>query len=175
MDAASVLSCGAPLVPQRVEQVTQERKRAEKRVGDLERELARLIAADLLHTFKSDAQIFSDKPLTKHLHRTDDSENALAFLSAISFAFGEALQQAGQPAPYLLLLSSSVSSQSSSSITVLLVTGSDATAVKAIGDALKTKMSAKGGGQGQKWSGKVTGVWKESHNELVATIIKDVL
>ena len=44
---AGVMSCGAPQVPERVQQVVDERRRATKRVEDLEAELAQAVAAEL--------------------------------------------------------------------------------------------------------------------------------
>ena len=41
------MSCGAPLVPERVQQVVDDRKKATKRVEDLEAELAASVASEL--------------------------------------------------------------------------------------------------------------------------------
>ncbi|EMD40847.1 hypothetical protein CERSUDRAFT_111427 [Gelatoporia subvermispora B] len=152
--AAGTLSCGAPGVPERVEQVVDERKRLAKRVDDVEAELARVVACELAAAVRDDGVL--------HRHRTDDSANALAFLSAISSAFANEFA-AVSPAPsFLVVLSSSPSSQTTSSTSVVLIFGSDEQKVKAVGEGLKSKLGVKGGGKGPRWSGKFTGVWKDS-------------
>lgn len=143
-NTATILSCGAPLVPERVTQVLDERKKAEKRVdmnqGD-------------------DAGLFK-----KHVSRTDDTANALGLLSAISFAVAD--MEASKKQPYIVVLTSSPSSQTATSTTTVVVFGSDEKVVKEAGDGLKTKLGVKGGGKGIKWSGKFTGVWKKIDREL---------
>lgn len=139
-----------------------ERKRVEKRVDDLEFELAKHIAGDVWQEMKSsDAALF-----VKHVHRTDDSVNPLVFLSAITTAFANII-----PAerPFVLVFSSSPSSQTSTSTTVLLVFGSDEKCVKPAGDLLKGKLNVKGGGKGTRWSGKFTGVWREGREDAVVS------
>lgn len=139
-----------------------ERKRAEKRVDELEFELAKHLAGDVWQEMKSsDAALF-----VKHVHRTDDSVNPLVFLSAITTAFANII-----PAerPFVLVFSSSPSSQTSTSTSVLLVFGSDEKCVKPAGDLLKGKLSVKGGGKGTRWSGKFTGVWREGREDAVVS------
>lgn len=98
---SSLLSCGAPLVPDRVALVVEERKKAEKRSQDVEEELAKYIAADLRSELdKAEAAT----PFVKHVHRTDDSSSALAFLSTISTHL---VGSAPQDKTYLVVLSSS--------------------------------------------------------------------
>lgn len=163
--AAATLSCGAPQVPDRIGLVVDERKRAEKRVDDLEFELAKHLAGDVWQEMKSsEAALF-----VKHVHRTDDSVNPLVFLSAITTAFANII-----PAerPFVLVFSSSPSSQTSMSTSVLLVFGSDEKRVKQAGDLLKGKLNVKGGGKGTRWSGKFTGVWRENRED---TVISEVL
>jgi misacylated tRNA(Ala) deacylase len=58
--ASSILSCGAPRVPDRVSQVVEERRAAEKRVADLESQLVSIVAKELLHSLHS-----ATKALTK--------------------------------------------------------------------------------------------------------------
>lgn len=160
--AAATLSCGAPQVPDRIGQVVDERKRAEKRVDDLESELAKHIAGDVSQEMKSsEAALF-----VKHVHRTDDSANPLGFLSAITTAFANTI-----PAerPFVLVFSSSPSSQTNSSSSVLLVFGSDEKCVKMAGDFLKSKLNVKGGGKGTRWSGKFTGVWRDGREDAVVS------
>ncbi|KAG6855143.1 hypothetical protein C0991_006072 [Blastosporella zonata] len=153
---SSILSCGAPQVPERVAQVVDERRRAEKRVGDVEAELARHLAKELIDEM---AQTASETLFKKCIHRTDDSGNTLGFLSAVSLAFTTLSDTAR---PYLIVLTSSPSSQTITSTTVVLLFGSDDKKVKEAGDGLKSKLEVKGGGKGTKWSGKYTGVWKEA-------------
>ena len=133
-----------------------ERKKAEKRVDDLEMELARFIADDLVTEMnqKDDIQLFR-----KHISRTDDTVNALGLLSAISFAVADI--EASKKRPHVVLLSSTPSSQTPSSTTVVVVFGSDEKVVKEAGEGLKTRLGVKGGGKGIKWSGKFIGVWKK--------------
>ncbi|KAF8974311.1 hypothetical protein BDZ97DRAFT_1935250 [Flammula alnicola] len=136
---ASILSCGPPLVPDRVTQVVEERKRAEKRVSDTEQELAEHIAKGLWRR----SGLFK-----YHVHRTDDTANALGFLTAIAFALGASMPPAGEATcPYVIVLSSSPSTQTTTSVSTVLVLGSDDSKVKAVGDGLKTKLGVKGGGK----------------------------
>ncbi|EIN10926.1 ThrRS/AlaRS common domain-containing protein [Punctularia strigosozonata HHB-11173 SS5] len=158
--AASTLSCGAPLVPQRCAQVLEERRASDKRVQELETELARSIAQDLVDQWQA-----QEGALVRHVHRTDDSANALAFLSGISMAFADLTKDASTP--YLLVLSSSPSAPSTAGTNTVLVIGSDEKRVKEVGEALKAKLSVRGGGKGNRWSGKLVGVWKASREGAV--------
>ncbi|KAJ7507750.1 ThrRS/AlaRS common domain-containing protein [Mycena galericulata] len=164
---AAILSCGTPQVPERVTQVVDDRKIITRRAEDLELELAKYIAADLSHEIEGANGIFK-----KHLHRTDDSGTALAFLTIVSSAFSEIVSKPGSQVPYLIILSSSPSAQIATNTNVLFVLGSDDQRVKAIGDALKTKLGVKGGGKGLKWSGKFVGIWKTGKEDV---LIDDVL
>lgn len=164
---AATLSCGAPQVPERIGQVVDERKRAEKRVDDLELELAKHVAGNVLQDMKSsEAALF-----VKHVHRIDDSVNALGFLSAITSAFAN-IVLADQP--FMIVLSSSPSSQTSTSSSVLLVFGSDEKYVKETGDLLKSKLSVKGGGKGTRWSGKFNGVWRGREDTVISEVLQAV-
>lgn len=167
-NTASILSCGPPLVPERVGQVIEERKKAEKRVSDTEQELAEHIARDIAQQIQSqqDGNLFK-----KHIHRIDDTTNALGFLSAIAFALSAAVP-AGGASPYLVVLSSSPSTQTSTSVSTVLILGSDDAKVKAAGEGLKAKLGVKGGGKGPRWSGKFTGVWKPARED---TAVDEVL
>lgn len=174
--ATSTLSCGPPLVPERLTQVVEERKRADKRVGDLEGELAEHIARSLLdQSSKITTPEESTKCAASHLHRIDDGTNALSFLSSIASSIAN---QAGQHLggrPYLFVLSSSPSTQTQTSSSTVLVIGSDEKSVKQVGDALKAKLGIKGGGKGPRWSGKWTGVWKATkENAVIAEVLNDV-
>ncbi|KAI0751561.1 alanyl-tRNA synthetase domain-containing protein [Daedaleopsis nitida] len=153
-----IMSCGAPLVPERVQQVVDDRKKATKRVEDLEAELAATIASSLVASPRRDGGA-----IVLHRHRIDDSANPLGFLSAITTAFAAKVEglEGGAP-PFLLVLSSSPSAQSAASTSVVLVFGSDEKKVKEAGDELKVKLNVKGGGKGSRWSGKFTGVWKDT-------------
>jgi misacylated tRNA(Ala) deacylase len=158
--AASTLSCGAPMVPQRCSQVLDERRLADKRVQELEIELARGIAQDLVDQWRGHGD-----SLLRHVHRTDDSVNALGFLSSISMSFADLTKDT--PGSYLLVLSSSPSSPSATGTNTVLVIGSEDKRVKEVGEALKTKLSVRGGGKGNRWSGKLMGVWKGSREAAV--------
>ncbi|PSR75032.1 hypothetical protein PHLCEN_2v9362 [Hermanssonia centrifuga] len=154
---AATLSCGPALVPERVEQVVEDRKRATKRVEDTESELASLLSKEMLRS----AGNGKDAPIVLHNHRIDDTSNALGFLSSISTALINEITSLFTPgSQYLIVLSSSPSTQTSSSTTVVMIFGTDEKKVKEVGDSLKSKLGVKGGGKGTKWSGKFTGVWK---------------
>ncbi|KAJ3723012.1 alanyl-tRNA synthetase domain-containing protein [Lentinula raphanica] len=172
-NTASVLSCGAPSVPERVSQVVDERKKAEKRVTDLESELAKYISSGLVQEAKAgagnDGYIFR-----KYLPRTGDGDNALGFLSAISTAFSEQMTKTNTQIPYILVLTSTPSAQTSSTTTVVMVIGFDDTKVKSIGEALKLQLGVKGGGKGLRWSGKYVGVWKEKESTLIDSLLENV-
>ncbi|KAJ7937097.1 ThrRS/AlaRS common domain-containing protein [Mycena leptocephala] len=167
---ASILSCGTPQVPERVAQVVDDRKNATRRIEDIELELAKYIAADLSRDMQAVDSVFK-----KHVHRTDDSGTALAFLTAISTAFSELLAKGGTETPYLIVLSSSPSAQIATNSNVVFILGSDDKRVKEVGDALKTKLGVKGGGKGLKWSGKLSGVWKHGIEDVVDEILRSVL
>ncbi|TFK83888.1 ThrRS/AlaRS common domain-containing protein [Polyporus arcularius HHB13444] len=161
---AGIMSCGAPSVPERVQQVVDERKKATKRVEDLEAELAASVATELAATAPKGSE-----GIVLHKHRTDDNTNALGFLSSITTAFSAKVKEG---VPFLLVLSSSPSAQTGTSTTVVLIFGSDDKKVKVVGDEMKAKLNVKGGGKGSRWSGKFTGVWKETkEGEAVARIL----
>jgi len=151
-----------------VEQVIDERKRAEKRVDDLESELAKFIANGVAEEMgQSSGLVFS-----KHVHRVDDSMNPLGFLSAIATAFTGVARVERQ---YLLILSSTPSTQSVTGTSVFLILGSDERQVKEAGGLLKEKLNVKGGGKGTRWSGKLTGVWKAGREDAVISDILQVI
>ncbi|CAL1701091.1 unnamed protein product [Somion occarium] len=166
---SNVLSCGAPLVPERVEQVIDERKKVSKRVEDLEAELASSIARDILKQAEDDTVVL-------HQHRTDDASNPLGFLSAISTAFVNEVSSAETgPSSYLIVLTSSPSMQTATSTTIVMTFGNDEKKVKEAGDTIRANVGVKGGGKGTKWSGKFTGVWKDTkEGKAVAGILKDI-
>ncbi|KAJ7047418.1 ThrRS/AlaRS common domain-containing protein [Mycena alexandri] len=156
---AAILSCGLPQVPERVQQFVDERKNATRRIEDVELELAKYIAADLIRDMQGVSGVFK-----KYLHRTDDSPSALNVLTAISSAFAG---MAGAEASYLIVLSSSPSAQTQTNSNVFFVIGSDDKHVKLVGDGLKTKLGVKGGGKGLKYSGKLVGVWKTGKDDVI--------
>ncbi|KAJ7179204.1 ThrRS/AlaRS common domain-containing protein [Mycena filopes] len=162
---AAILSCGLPQVPERVQQFVDERKNATRRIEEVELELAKYIATDLVREMQSVNGIFK-----KHLHRTDDSSTALSVLTAISSAFAS---MAGTEAPYLVLLSSSPSVQTQTNTNVLFCFGSDDKHIKLVGDGLKTKLGVKGGGKGLKYSGKLIGLWKIAKEDVIVDEILD--
>ncbi|KAH9948348.1 hypothetical protein B0H21DRAFT_733864 [Amylocystis lapponica] len=153
---AVTMSCGASQVPERVEQVVEERRRFAKRIEELERELASTVAREM-----------AGAGAVLHRHRTDDSANALGFLNAISVAYTGLA-----PGPHLVVLSSSPSAQSAQSTNVVLVFGSDEKEVKEVGEGLRSKLGVKGGGKGTRWSGKFVGVWKDGRE---GTLVDEVL
>ncbi|KAF8195948.1 hypothetical protein K438DRAFT_1968417 [Mycena galopus ATCC 62051] len=168
---SAILSCGTPQVPERVQQVVDERKSGTKRVEDVELELAKYIAVDLCRDMQG-----SDGLFKKHVHRMDDSATTLTFLTAISAAFSDALTKSGTETPYLIVLSSSPTAQLQTNTNVVFILGSDDKRVKEVGDALKTKLGVKGGGKGLKWSGKLAGIWKNGKDDvLVEEILKGVV
>ncbi|KAF8913856.1 hypothetical protein CPB84DRAFT_1757738 [Gymnopilus junonius] len=162
-NTASNLSCGPPLVPERVSQVIDERKKAEKRVSDIEQELAEHLARDVVQQIQSSKE---GSLFKKHIHRTDDATNALGFLSSIAFAMSAALPVDGA-IPYVVVLSSSPSTQTTSSVSTVLVLGSNDSKVKAAGEGMKAKLGVKGGGKGPRWSGKFIGVWKAIRDDAI--------
>ncbi|KAJ7591114.1 ThrRS/AlaRS common domain-containing protein [Mycena floridula] len=163
---ASLLSCGAPLVTERVTQVVTERKQADKRVEDLELELAKYIAADLLDKIKAAEGIF-----IKHIHRNDVSSNPLGFISSIGLVLADLCSQLPESPRYLIVISSSPHAQTTSTVSVICAFGSELKQTKEAGDALKTRLGIKGGGQKQ-WSGKLVGVWK--HDLLVEDALQSL-
>ena len=149
--------------------MVDDRRKATKRVEDLESELAAAVAKELAAT------VTGSESIILHKHRIDDTVNVVGFLSSISNAFTAAVADSASPPSYLLLLSSSPSAQTTTTTTVLIIFGSDEKKVKAAGDALKTRLSVKGGGKGTKWSGKWTGVWKDAREGAIADeILKQV-
>jgi len=158
-------------VPERVAQVIEERKKSEKRVADIEIELAQQIARDLVAKITNeDGDIFK-----YHLHRVDDSNNALGFLSSIAFAVSDMVSTTQSPKPYVVILSSSPSSQTMNSVSTVLLLGSDDARVKVAGEGLKAKLGVKGGGKGPRWGGKFVGVWKENReNAGVVEVLHDL-
>lgn len=147
-----------------MEQVIDERKRAEKRVDDLESELAKFIANGVAEEVGQSLGLV----FLKHVHRVDDSINPLGFLSAIAAAFTGV---AGTESKYLLILSSTPSTQSVTGASVFLILGSDEKQVKEAGGLLKDKLNIKGGGKGTRWSGKLAGVWKAGREDAVVSDI----
>ena len=159
-----MLSCGAPLVPERVAQVVEERKKSEKRVVDIEIELAQQIARDLVTKITNEDGV----TFKYHSHRIDDSNNALGFLSSIAFAVTDMVATTSalkNLKPYVIVLSSSPSTQTTNSVSTVLLLGSDDAKVKVAGEGLKAKLGVKGGGKGPRWSGKFVGVWKENRED----------
>lgn len=149
-----------PQVPERVAQVVDERKCAGKRANDVEAELAGLLARDLA------GAIDAGTGGAVHRHRTDDTVNSLSFLNTISMAFAKEAATRQNVPPWIIVLSSSPSTQTAASTSTVLIFGSDEAKVKEAGDVLKAKLNVKGGGKGR-WSGKFTGVWREKENKVV--------
>lgn len=157
------MSCGVPQVPARVLQVIEERRRFDKRAEELEQELARVIGSGLLTEMLEDGlQKREEVPYVKHYHRTDDPARALGFLqSIVSFGILAPLSSAENTRPYTFVLTSTPVEKRSTSITTVLVLGSNDALAKTAGEALKAKLGVKGGGKGPRWSGKFVGVWRD--------------
>lgn len=164
-NTANTLSCGLPQVPERVIQVVDERKKMTDRVDDVERELAGFLAKEIVKLVSNDTAVL-------HKHRTDDAPNPLGFLTSISTALISEFAALSAPPHHLVVLSSSPSRQTAQSSTIVLVLGSDEKRVREVGDALKSKLSVKGGGKGVRWSGKFAGVWLDSREgEVVRQLL----
>ncbi|KAI0347083.1 alanyl-tRNA synthetase domain-containing protein [Trametopsis cervina] len=161
---AKTLNTGAPQVPERVQQVIDERRKMTNRAEDVERELAVFVAKELVKPA-------ADNSIVVYKHRTDDTPNALSFLTAVSSAFLLEVDGLHPPPPFLVILSSSPSSQNPTTSTVIMLFGLDEKKVKEVGDSLKSKLGVKGGGKGQKWSGKFTGVWLDNREGSVVRAI----
>ncbi|KAH8976713.1 ThrRS/AlaRS common domain-containing protein [Lactarius hatsudake] len=157
----AVVSCGPPELPDRVAVVVEESKRREKRVDDLERELAGVLGVRLAEEMAQWRAAGGEGEWVKFVSRVDDSPSAQPFLQAVTLAFAAHLSGQGDTANrYTLLLVSSPSSQTSSSTTVVMVFGDEDKRVKAVGEELKRQFKTlKGGGKGTRWSGKFVGVW----------------
>lgn len=147
-------------------QVVDDKRKAVKRVDDVELELAVYIAKEMLAT--------DGESVVMHKHRVDDSANPLAFLTSISTVFMTDAATRSPAPSYTLVLSSSPSAQTSTSTTIVMVFGSDDKRVKEVGEALKAKLGVKGGGKGSRWSGKFTGVWRAAKEGSVVSEILGV-
>jgi alanyl-tRNA synthetase/misacylated tRNA(Ala) deacylase len=158
---SGILSCGPPETPERVALVVEESRRREKRVEDLERELAGVLGRELADEMARWRAAGGEGEWARCLNRTDDSPTARSFLQAVTLAFEARLpSQTGATPQFTLLLVSSPSSQTSSSTTIVMLFGSEEKRVKAVGDELKRQFKAlKGGGKDTRWSGKFVGVW----------------
>ena len=168
----AVLSCGPPELPDRIAIVVEESKRREKRVDDLERELAGVLGVQLAEEmiqWRRGAN--NDGEWVKFVSRTDDSPSAQPFLQAATLAFVAHLSAQGDTANrFTLLIVSSPSSQTSSSTSVVMVFGDEDKRVKAVGEELKRKFETlKGGGKGTRWSGKFVGVWLANREGKMAS------
>lgn len=157
---AGIMSCGMIEAPERVALVVDESKRREKRIDDVERELARTLGRELVDEMLKWRADGGEGEWTRHVARTDDTAGALPFLQAITFAMQDLLPKDGTAPAYTLLLTSTPSSQTATATTVVMLFGSSDARVKQVGEALKAQFkSLKGGGKGTRWSGKNTGVW----------------
>ena len=147
-----------------------ERKKADKRAQDVEGELATLLAEELVGELSASTQAV----FKKHVHRIDDSNNVLGFLSSVCLLFsGKVKDRADSQKSYLLVLSSSPFAPSQAATNVIVVFGSEDELVKQTGESLKSKLGAKGGGKAPRWSGKTIGVWKESTNAIIDHFLAD--
>ncbi|KAI0268181.1 hypothetical protein BC834DRAFT_968391 [Gloeopeniophorella convolvens] len=175
---AGVLSCGLPEAPERVAVVVEESKRREKRVDDLEREVAGSLGRQLAEEMLQWRAAGGEGEWVKCVGRTDDSPTVQGFLQAITLAFASHISNQPDAARrYTLLLVSSPSSQTSSSTTIVMLFGSDDKRVKAVGDELRKQFSTlRGGGKGNRWSGKSVGVWvADREGKAASTILSSTL
>lgn len=158
---AGTLSCGASETPERVALVVEESKRREKRVDDLERELAGSLGRQLAEEMAQWRAAGGEGGWARCLSRTDDSQTARAFLQAVTHAFAAFVpEQVDTACQFTLLLVSSPSSLTPSSTSVVMLFGADENRVKSVSDELKKQFKTlKGGGKGSRWSGKFVGVW----------------
>ena len=158
---SGILSCGPPETSERVALVVEESKKREKRVEDLERELAGVLGRQLADEMTQWRAAGGEGGWVRHVSRTDDSPTARTFLQAVTLAFEAHLPAQDDAAhQFTLLIVSSPSSQTSSSTTVVMLFGSEEKRVKAVGEELKRQFKTlKGGGKDTRWSGKFVGVW----------------
>ena len=159
---SGILSCGPPESPERVALVVEESKKREKRVDDLERELAGVLGRQLADEMARWRAAGGEGEWVRYVSRTDDSPTARTFLQAVTLAFEVHLPGQNDTAhhQFTLLLVSSPSSQTSSSTTVVMLFGSEENRVKGVGEELKRQFKTlKGGGKDTRWSGKFVGVW----------------
>ena len=158
---AGTLSCGASETPERVTLVVEESKRREKRVDDLEHELAGSLGRQLAEEMAQWRAAGGEGGWARCLSRTDDSQTARAFLQAVTHAFAAFVpEQVDTACQFTLLLVSSPSSLTPSSTSVVMLFGADENRVKSVSDELKKQFKTlKGGGKGSRWSGKFVGVW----------------
>ena len=107
-------------MPDRVTQVVDERKKAEKRVTGTEQELAEYIAKGLATEIVNKNQ--ANEVYEHHIHRTDDTGNALGFLTSIAFSLEVVIPSGTDGArPYIIILSSTPSTQTTVTISMVLV------------------------------------------------------
>ncbi|KAH9977702.1 ThrRS/AlaRS common domain-containing protein [Lactifluus volemus] len=172
--SAGVLSCGPPELPERVALVVDESKRREKRVDDLERELAGVLGRQLAEEMVQWRDAGGEGEWVRCVSRTDDSPSAQTFLMAVTVAFAAArpAEQADAPHRYTFLLVSSPSSRTSSSTSIVMLFGNEEKRVKVVGDELKKQFKTlRGGGKGTRWSGKFVGVWLADREEKQALAV----
>ncbi|KDQ64267.1 hypothetical protein JAAARDRAFT_27889 [Jaapia argillacea MUCL 33604] len=172
---SSILSCGPPLVPERTEQIVEERRRATKRVGELKNELADLVAGGLVSEIGTKRE-GEDGLVVVRKHRIDDNaSNPLFLLQSISTSVINSTSASNPTLKYLIVLSSTTSLQSANSMTTILVFGSEEGAVKGVGERLRARLGVKGGGKGIRWSGKFTGVWmEEREGNVLEEVVEEV-
>lgn len=117
--AATAFGCAAAQVPARAAQEFDGRRRSEKRVMDLEAEIAESIAHGLVDELKLREEVHAHDPprmLQLTHHRTDDSPNALAMLDAVQKAFVASTKVSGM---YVVALSCSPTLQNASATSTL--------------------------------------------------------
>lgn len=168
---ANILSCGPPQAAERVQQVIDERKKANKRIDSLEGELSGTIALRLFDKARAKPRLF------QYQHRPDDSTDPLGFLSLVATKFLHFYEKPAfktKASYYAIGLTSSPSVQTATTVTTIFIFGSDEAQVKIYGEAVKAQLGVKGGGKGNKWSGKFIGVWSiDKEGAALEKILRD--
>ncbi|KAF8591574.1 alanyl-tRNA synthetase domain-containing protein [Ramaria rubella] len=150
--AATTYGCAPDQVSERFAFETDGRRKAYKRVEELESEVAGFVVRDLQEERRRSSNSGPYRFATFR-HRYDSSTNPLGLLTMIHSAWSAS---PASSAPYLIVLVSS-GIRTFSNSAVILVFGSDEE-VKELSDKLK-RNGIKGGGRAGRWSGK-TDNWK---------------
>ncbi|EJD48614.1 ThrRS/AlaRS common domain-containing protein [Auricularia subglabra TFB-10046 SS5] len=146
--AAAAFGCAASQVPARAAQEFDGRRKSEKRIMELEAEIARSLATELLQRLHSASN--GDIQYLVH-HRSDDSPYALALLDEVQKSF---IPQAEASRQYVVALSCGPSSGTGTTVALVFGSAAEEAAVKRVGETLKAA-GVKGGGKGPRWSGKI--------------------
>lgn len=161
--AATQYGCAIEQIPERLTFETDGRRKGNKRVEELEAELAAYMVRDLERD-SHQALLKGHEKFVAFKHYSGSAANPLNFLTSIQFAWNAS---SASSSPFLLVLAESSKSDGT---TVVMIIGSDENDVKSFGDKLKAK-GIKGGGKGGKWSGK-TDDWKRlDGDQFIQTLL----